>query len=322
MTLQHQPQIGALHLDGSPQPVCPSMGNVPQAEGIAPRRSKRKFHKEIVETDKPERGHVIQEMIFKMPFLPDRSHINTARLTRLALSRKVSSAPRHKEKWHPKSSFEEATLGTHCFWNKVIPVAPDPDYKTQSSVPQRQSAALSSSPSLSTSATGADCSCSSLSSADMLVSQTWIILMRSFLEHTWKLLYLPSGLHQTNRLLNSNRTFASIPFLESNSTRHEMHYLRTLAKSNDETSPTSSRYDMLSYVMTVTSKDKHHRMTAQISGPWSYLCRVTSQESLYFEMGIHASYGFLMPPIKHVTNLTRNHLSSRAWCAHHFRTAR
>lgn len=172
MTLQHQPQIGALHLDGSPQPVCPSMGNVPQAEGIAPRRSKRKFHKEIVETDKPERGHVIQEMIFKMPFLPDRSHINTARLTRLALSRKVSSAPRHKEKWHPKSSFEEATLGTHCFWNKVIPVAPDPDYKTQSSVPQRQSAALSSSPSLSTSATGADCSCSSLSSADMLVSQT------------------------------------------------------------------------------------------------------------------------------------------------------
>lgn len=201
-----------------------------------------------------------------MPFLPDRSHINTARLTRLALSRKVSSAPRHKEKWHPKSSFEEATLGTHCFWNKVIPVAPDPDYKTQSSVPQRQSAALSSSPSLSTSATGADCSCSSLSSADMLVSQTWIILMRSFLEHTWKLLYLPSGLHQTNRLLNSNRTFASIPFLESNSTRHEMHYLRTLAKSNDETSPTSSRYDMLSYVMTVTSKDKHHRMTAQISG--------------------------------------------------------
>lgn len=72
---------------------------------------------------------------------------------------------------------------------------------------------------------------------------------------------------------------------------------------------------MLSYVMTVTSKDKHHRMTAQISCPLSYLCRVTSQESLYFEMGIHASYGFLMPPIKHVTILTR------AWCAHHFRTA-
>lgn len=273
------------------------MGNVPQAEGIAPRRSKRKFHEgDGWNWQTRERTCDSKKWLTKRcPFLPDRSHINTARLTRLALSRKVSSAPRHKEKWHPKSSFEEATLGTHCFWNKVIPVASDPDYKTQSSVPQRQSAALSSSPSLSTSATGADCSCSSLSSADMLVSQTWIILMHSCLEHTWKLLYLPSGLHQTNRLLNSNRTFASIPFLESNNTRNEMHSLRMLAKSNDETSPTASRYGMLSYVMTVTSRDKHHRMTPQISGPLSYLC-------IHVILWIpHPSYQTLSPSLREIT---------------------
>ncbi len=77
------------------------------------------FHKEIVEADN-KREDMWLKMIFKTPFLPNRSHINTARLTRLALSRKASSAPRHKNKCLKKNGTQSRLLRKRQHWEHIV----------------------------------------------------------------------------------------------------------------------------------------------------------------------------------------------------------
>ncbi len=96
------------------------------------------------------------------------------------------------------------------------------------------------------------------------------------------------------------------------------------SRSVDQTSPIGSTYGMLSYVMTAFQETNTIESHLKFQVLWlvcvmslvnnRFISRWASMHPINFSC-------LLSGPIKHVTILTRNHLSSRALCTHHFHTA-